>query len=413
MGFLFGFLMFICSYLMVGPIMLSAYVLQNSKLREQIEEKTKALLICIGLYIVIWVIVLCVDTIFNYIGWVIMGAIIGVICAYITYDKNKKQTVINEDKHKHKSAIMSPKVQGTNELLNEILKQVAINGINYIDPETELPYMALVIHYFTKKEVETVIRLYNPNLNIRFSCDGVESGLLEIAAEDEKEDIFRLLIQNGVICKNYNQVLLSIINTNNYNNLKCLVDSRVVDFNIPISKHNLSVMPDLFAGQTILDYAIANDAHEIIINYIKQNGGKRIDEIKYIEEDNDEIIVEENANKKTLAELIQEIKAGFVNDVTNEIEEIEIRINKVWKGKEEKFSKAEIVQFAINLKSFQDKLSNEMYDKVMELYNTYQGKEYMVYQKYNLLAMQYEIKMIQDEFSQLIDREIAPSGDVI
>ena len=45
MGFLFSFLMFVCSYLMVGPILIGAYVLQHSKDRQQIEEKTKALLI--------------------------------------------------------------------------------------------------------------------------------------------------------------------------------------------------------------------------------------------------------------------------------------------------------------------------------------------------------------------------------
>lgn len=405
MGFLFGFLMFICSYLMVGPIMLGAYVLQNSKAKEQIEEKTKALLICLGLYIVVWVVVLCVDTIFNYIGWVITGAIIGVICAYITYDKNKKQAVINEDKHK--SATVSTKAQGTNELLNEILKQIGRNGIDYIDPETELPYMALIIHYFNKREIENVIRAYKPNLNIRFNCDGVESGLLEIAAEDEKEDIFKLLIQNGVRCKNYNQVLLSIINTNNYNNLKCLVDFRVVDFNIPISKHNLSVMPDLFAGQTILDYALANNAHEYIINLIKQNGGKCILDI---EEGKEHI---EKVGNVDYDHRSEDSNQSNIGKLLNGLQDVETRIHNVWGGGKDLFSKSELVEFAINLKSFKDKLSKELYDKALARYLEYQSNEYKTVNEYNLLAMQLEIKLIQIEFSELINREITSSGDVV
>lgn len=413
MGFLFGFLMFICSYLMIGPILLGIYVIKYSNERQKIEEKTKALLIFVGLYIVVWIIALCVQTIFNHIVWVIVGAIVGAICSYITYDKNKKQFVINEDKH---ISFSQTSPRGTDALFDYIISLITKNGINHIDEEFEMPYMALIVRYFNKSKVESVINRLKPNLNIKFICEGTECGLLELVTETEKEEIFKLLVDEGIVYKNYNQVLLSLIDGQNYKSLKYLIEHRVIDFNIPISNNNLTILANLFEGQTVLDYAQANDAHKYIIDLIKQSGGKVSNNIEPTSED-EEIIAEqdvkEDINKKALTEIVEELKSSFINNAVGEVKEVSIRIMNVWNGREEVFSKAEIVQFAINLKSFKEQLSNEIYDKAVELYNAYQCAEYCIYQKHNLISLQYEIKLIQDEFEKLVNRKVTPSGDVV
>ena len=91
MGFFIGFLIFLGSYLILGPIIMIFYTTYNARIKT---AANKVLLLGVGLailYIAIWILIVCFAT--KYIIWCIVGSIIGLICAIVTFNKNKHQTL--------------------------------------------------------------------------------------------------------------------------------------------------------------------------------------------------------------------------------------------------------------------------------------------------------------------------------
>ena len=88
--------------------------------------------------------------------------------------------------------------------------------------------------------------------------------------------------------------------------------------------------------------------------------------------------------------------------------EIQKRIDSVYAGNVESFSRAEIVEFAISLISFKQKLSAEQYDCVLDRFKEY--KKFEEKEEYNLELFIFEITRMQYRFSALINREVLPDG---
>ena len=91
MGLFIGFLIFIGSYFMIGPMIMTFYTTYNAK-HKTIANKVIWLGVFLAIvYVVIWILLACFAT--QHIGWCVVGAIIGLICAIVTFNKNKEQTL--------------------------------------------------------------------------------------------------------------------------------------------------------------------------------------------------------------------------------------------------------------------------------------------------------------------------------
>ena len=374
MGFFIGLLMFGGTYLILGPTIMMFYVSFNTS------DKAKAnasLWFGIGLgvlYVALFIIVAVLLT--KYIVWCVIGAIIGLICAFVTFNKNKEQTLININKEK---SSFNNKLKGTDFMFDEILNEINHNGINYISEDNPYPYICQIIRYFDKNHVELAIKTYNPDLNIKFKFDkGLEVTPLDFTAMTNDVQMFKLLLNKGAESANVYQLAMFAIHNESYEILKTLLESQKLDINASLPDKVSFIEKEVVEDDcTLLDMAYEHKAHEKIITLLKSYGAK------------------------TFIDL--ECNPSYIED-------LKYRISKIFLGKPASFSKSEIANSAINLQSFQQKLPGLIYslaetklreyDKQKEVQN-YTSKEFFL-----------EADKIRKEFSEIIGVNINSDGTI-
>lgn len=269
MGFIYGLLMFIASYLILGPIMMSFYTAYNQKN----SNKKTPILYGIGLlaiYIAIWIPTFCMEYFRNYLAWLIIGAILGLICAIVTFNKNKTQTLIDIETKK----TIKEKLNGTELFFNEIIKDIKANGIDYISEDNPIPYICTVMRFFDKSHVEWLVKEFNPNLNIICHNENLEITPLDLMGFLENTEMFDFLIKHGANSANYYQLCMMLIDNNSYDMLNLLLTNKHFDINKPlcevIDKTNYKFGDDI----NLLDFAIDVQSHEKIITLLKTHGAQ-------------------------------------------------------------------------------------------------------------------------------------------
>jgi len=375
MGFFIGVLTYICSYFMLGPIFMSFYTTYNS---EDNENSSRSLLIGViltGIYISLWILIFVFLS--KHIGWCIPGGIAGLICAIVTFNKNKEQTLINIDSDK---SPINNNLKGTESLLSVIISEIKKNGINYLSEDNSIPYICQVMQYFDEEDVEFIIEEYNPNLNIKFSADtDIEITPLDYMVIIEKINMFKFLIKRGAKSSNIYRLAIWAIHQNLYNVLSCILE--IDNFNINASL--IDVIPnseneeDLDTNFTLLDVAYAEYSHEKIISLLKSKGAK---------------------------------VGVYNNDNINDEKDILLKISNIYNGNVESFSKSELVNFAINLQSFKANLSNEKYKEIELKFKNYEKQKEL--KEYNKESFLKEITKLQDEFSKIAGKNVDFDGDI-
>ena len=120
------------------------------------------------------------------------------------------------------------------------------------------------------------------------------------------------------------------------------------------------------------------------------------------------IAIKEIENTVKELNTLKETKIEISKDVSTDLNIQEF-------GTEKKsFSKAEIVMFAINLQDLKEKLTPEEFAKANKRFIEYQSMpEYQVQMMLNFFQLSNYIKVIQDEFAKIINRDIANDGTVV
>ena len=370
MGFFIGVITYICSYFMLGPILMSFYTTYNSENNENSNSTLFIGVILTGIYIGLWILLFAFLS--KYIVWCIPGAIVGLICAIVTFNKNKEQTLINIDSNK---SSINNNLKGTEALLSVVISEIKKNGIDYISEDNPLPYICQIMQYFDKEEVEFIIEKYNPNLNIKFQFNEyTKITPLDYMVIIENLDMFKLLVKKGAKSSNNYNLAMIAIHTNLYDVLNYVLTLENFKINTNL-KSVIRYLEDEVEDCTLYDYAIVCNAHEKIITLLEEKGAKSIFDIE---------------------------------DDTSNVKDITQKIFNLYSGHTEKFSKAELVSFAIDLKSFKKQLSEEKYKKATLKFEEYEKKKEL--KEYTQKTFIIEIMKLQDEFSNIIDEPIDFDG---
>lgn len=380
MGFLWFILMLAGTYLLVGPAIMCFYTATNLKEAARANRAMLFGLILSVAYILLWVLFVCVKYLRGFLECTIPAAVIGLICAIVTFNKNKEQVLINNEV----GTPIENRMQGTDLLFSDIIRDINHYGIDYIGSDNEIPFICEIIRYFDKSHIEWVIKEFRPNLNLKFYNKATESemSILDYVTPFVDDDIFRFLLEQGFESANYYTLIVIIMAKNSYNKLSDLLRHHSHKFNIngPLVdafsvEHE--TLNDLERKITLLDYAVYTNKHDKIIELLESYGAKSSIEL-----------IDNNDAQISIVEKVQNI----------------------YDRKLEVFSKAEIVKVAISLESFKRNLPSEIYQLALDKYKDYQQNKES--SEYDLNGFIEAICSVQDEFSEIIGRPIDFDGTI-
>lgn len=214
MSFLIGLLMFVASYLLVGPFIASVYICVK-----QISKKTSKKAIGAGtlfavIYIVLWVIVGC--CLEKYVVSCVIAAIVALICAVVTFVHSKAEIYT-----RNIVAEMEEKQTSQDKISQDELDRAAIDLLeSYMEERKKLlqelkvkvdSVYARGVEEFSKSElVELAINLISFNKNLSEEMyDLVEDKFAEYKKMTEKKkcNIMQFMYEIALIQKDFSLLI--------------------------------------------------------------------------------------------------------------------------------------------------------------------------------------------------------------
>ena len=262
--------MFVLCYFLLGPMLMSMYILTNAENNENEDKKVIVLIVEIVLFIALWVIALVVEIFQENFGWIFVGGIVGCICSIVTYNKNKVQTLIDIDRNKG----FEPKIAGTDYYWNLLLLGIRKFGINSL--VDGVPYICTIMQYFNKDKLMWVLNEYKPNLNIEFVINsGLSYTPLDYAGFFCTYEMFSLMLEKGAKSANNYRLICGLIRENKYDFLERFLKCRYVDLNKNVLEDFDDDDNNDGENITVLDFALLYNAHSKILDLLIQYGAKR------------------------------------------------------------------------------------------------------------------------------------------